>query len=93
MESSTRLDVEDPARPGELAGTTFLADEAQVEEATVAAVAAFEQTRALAAFERSAALRAISAGIAARRDEIAVTISRESGKPIRDAAAEVDARR
>jgi acyl-CoA reductase-like NAD-dependent aldehyde dehydrogenase len=90
VESSTLLDVEDPARPGELAGRTFLADEAQVEEATVAAVAAFEHTRVLAAFERSAALRAISAGIAARRDEIALTISRESGKPIRDAAAEVD---
>ena len=90
VESTTRLDVADPARPGELAGSTYLAEEAQLEEAIAAAAAAFEHTRALPAYERGAALRGISAGIAARRDELALLISRESGKPIRDAAAEVD---
>src|SRR5689334_13402504 len=79
VESSTRLEVEDPASPGELAGSTYLADEAQVEEATVAAVDAFERTRAMPAYERGNALRAISAGIAARRDELAFLIARESG--------------
>jgi acyl-CoA reductase-like NAD-dependent aldehyde dehydrogenase len=88
--SGTRLDVEDPARPGELAGSTYLADEAQFEEATASAVVAFEQTRALPAYERGAALRGISAGIVARREEIGTLIARESGKPIKDALAEVD---
>ena len=46
--------------------------------------------RRLPAFERSGALRAMSAGIAARRDELAELIVRESGKPIRDARVEVE---
>jgi glyceraldehyde-3-phosphate dehydrogenase (NADP+) len=90
VESSQPLIVPNPAQPGEAAGSTFYATAEQYEEAVVAAVAAFEQTRKLPAFERSAALRAISSGIAARRAEIGRLIALESGKPIRDALAEVD---
>lgn len=90
VESSTRLDIVDPARPGELAGSTWLADEAQVEEAVQAAVDAFEETRRVPAYERAAALRKISAGIAQNREELALLITRESGKPIRDSYTEVD---
>jgi acyl-CoA reductase-like NAD-dependent aldehyde dehydrogenase len=90
VESPDVLDVEDPARPGQLAGRTFLATEAQYEEAVQAAVRAFEETRRLPAYERSRALRHVSAGIAARREELARLIATESGKPIRDALAEVD---
>ena len=55
-----------------------------------AAVAAFEVTRKLPAYERGAILRNVSAGIRARRDELGALLSREAGKPIRDALAEVD---
>ena len=90
VESPTQLQVENPARPGELAGTTYLATEEQYEEAVTAAVAAFEQMRVLPTYERARVLREISAGIRARREEIARTITLESGKTIKDALVEVD---
>ena len=90
VDSPDILEVEDPARPGELAGTTYNATEAQYEEAVVAAVKAFGVTRKLPAFERGRILREISAGVRARREELGTLIARESGKPIRDALGEVD---
>lgn len=84
------LEVDDPAHPGRLAGATYLASEAQYEEAVSAAVSGFEAMRVLPTYERAAALRHISAGIAARRDELAELITRESGKSIRDARVEAD---
>ena len=90
VESPDRLAVADPAHPGSLAGVTYLATEAQYEEAADAAVAAFEETRRLPAYERARALRHISATIAARRDELASLIVHESGKSIRDARVEAD---
>jgi glyceraldehyde-3-phosphate dehydrogenase (NADP+) len=89
-ESAELLDVPNPARPGELAGRTFLATESQYEEAVEAAVAAFDLTRRMPAFERAASLLAIADGIAARREEIARLITAETGKAIRDALTEVD---
>jgi glyceraldehyde-3-phosphate dehydrogenase (NADP+) len=88
--SADILEVTDPSHPDHLAGATYLASAAQVEEAIEASVRGFEAMRRLPAFERGRALRAISAGITARRDEIAGIIVRESGKPIRDASVEVD---
>jgi len=90
VESSERLIVENPARPGEPAGSTFYATEDQYEAAVEAAVAAFEVTRVMPAFERSAALHRISAGIADRRDALGRLIAAEAGKAIRDALIEVD---
>jgi glyceraldehyde-3-phosphate dehydrogenase (NADP+) len=90
VDSALLLDVEDPAHPGTLAGRTFLATEEQYEQAAEAAVRGFERMRALPTYERADALRRISAGIAARRDELAELITRESGKPIRDARVEAD---
>ncbi len=90
VESPRRLEVGDPAHPGRLAGSTYLATEEQYEQAAQAAVAGFEAVRALPTYERAAALRHISQGLAARRDEIATLISRESGKSIRDAGVEAD---
>ena len=89
VESDHLLEVDDPAREG-LAGTTYNASNEQYEEAVQAAVRAFELTRKLPAYERSRILREISAGIKARREEIARILTTESGKPIRDALAEVD---
>ncbi len=88
--SDERLEVADPAHPGQAAGATYLASGEQVEAAITAAEVGFEAMRVLPAYERSRALRAIAAGIEARRDEIAEVITRESGKPIRDARVEAD---
>jgi glyceraldehyde-3-phosphate dehydrogenase (NADP+) len=90
VDSPDVLTIENPARPGEPAGLTYLATPDQYEEAVEAAVAAFEVTRKLPAYERAAILRGISAGIRARRDEIGRLIALESGKPIRDSLVEVD---
>jgi acyl-CoA reductase-like NAD-dependent aldehyde dehydrogenase len=90
VESDDPLVVTNPANPGEPAGATFNASEAQYEEAVEAAVAAFEVTRTLPAYERGAILRNISAGIKARREELGRLIALEAGKPIRDSLVEVD---
>ncbi len=90
VESPRELAVDDPAHPGELAGSTFLATEEQYEEAAQAAVRGFDAMRSLPTYERAAALRRISAGIEQRRDELAALITRESGKSIRDAGVEAD---
>jgi glyceraldehyde-3-phosphate dehydrogenase (NADP+) len=84
------LVVENPARPGEPVGSTYLATPEQYEEAVQAAVRAFEATRRQPAYERGRILRAVSDGIKARRAELAELIVAEAGKPIRDALVEVD---
>ena len=90
VESADALEVTNPARPDQPAGSTFHATAEQYEEAIEAAVRAFETTRRLPAYERGQILRNISAGIRERREEIARTLTLESGKPIRDALVEVD---
>jgi glyceraldehyde-3-phosphate dehydrogenase (NADP+) len=90
VDSPDPLVVTNPADPGNPAGSTFHATEAQYEEAVEAAVAAFEVTRTLPAYERGRILREISAGIKARREELGRLLSMEAGKPIRDALVEVD---
>src|SRR3954462_2818530 len=89
-DSPDGLEVTNPARPGELAGTTYNATDEQYEQAVEAAVKAFEVTRKLPAYERGRILRDISAGIRERREELARIMTLESGKPIRDALVEVD---
>jgi acyl-CoA reductase-like NAD-dependent aldehyde dehydrogenase len=90
VDSPDRLEVGTPGDPETQAGATYNATPEQLEQATVAAVAAFEETRNLPAYERSRALREISAGIRERREELGRMLSLEAGKPIRDALVEVD---
>ena len=90
VESPDLLEVANPAKPDEPAGSTYNATADQYEEAVLAAIAAFETTRHMAAYERGAILRNISAGIRERREEIGRIMTLESGKPIRDALVEVD---
>jgi glyceraldehyde-3-phosphate dehydrogenase (NADP+) len=90
VESPDLMVIDNPARPDEPAGATYLATPEQYEEAVQAAVRAFEVTRTLPAYERGRILREISAGIKARREELGATIAAEAGKPIRDALVEVD---
>ncbi len=90
VESPDVLVVDDPAHPDTPAGATYTATEAQYEEAVTAAVSGFELTRRMSSMERSRALHHIENGIRTRREELGRVISRESGKPIRDALGEVD---
>jgi len=88
-ESDSPLDITNPY-DGSPIGRTWLASEAQLEQAIVAAQAAFEVTRKQPTFERVAILDALSAKMKEHRDEIASLIAREAGKPIRDAEIEAD---
>ncbi|HKF86163.1 MAG TPA: aldehyde dehydrogenase family protein [Candidatus Limnocylindrales bacterium] len=90
VDSPEILEIENPARPGELAGATYQATEAQYEQAVEAAVKAFEVTRVMPAYERGRILREVSAGIKVRREELGALIAAEAGKPIRDSLTEVD---
>jgi glyceraldehyde-3-phosphate dehydrogenase (NADP+) len=71
-------------------GSTWLASEAHVEEATAAAVASAEAMRNLPAYERGAILASASSILVRRRTEIGRTLAGEAGKPIKDALTEVD---
>ena len=90
VDSPDVLEVTNPARPDELAGTTYNATDEQYEEAVKAAVRAFEVTRT-------------HAGLRARRDPArdqqrhpraprgaCPDHDTRIGKPIRDALVEVD---
>jgi acyl-CoA reductase-like NAD-dependent aldehyde dehydrogenase len=90
VDSPDVLEISNPANGEEPAGATYHATTEQYEEATEAAVRAFEVTRRLPAYERGAILRNISNGIKARREELGRLITVESGKPIRDSLVEVD---
>ncbi|TMB84146.1 MAG: aldehyde dehydrogenase family protein [Chloroflexi bacterium] len=87
-EAGAPLEVRNPAS-GELVATTFQAGPAELERATVAAVEAFGRTRRLASYERRDALAHVAERIGQDADELAELLTRESGKPIRDARGEV----
>ncbi len=89
VESPDELVVTNPAT-GEEVGRTYLATQAQYDQAVEAAERAFEVTRKLPAYERGRLLRDLSARVAEHRDELAELIVAEAGKPIRDARVEVD---
>ena len=88
VEAGTPLEVRNPAS-GELVATTFQAGPAELERATLAAVEAFGDTKRLASYERRDALAHVAERIAQDADELAELLTRESGKPIRDARGEV----
>ena len=88
VEAGTPLEVRNPATD-ELVATTFQAGPAELEGAVVAAVEGFAQTRHLASYERRDALAHVAERIAQEADELAELLTRESGKPIRDARGEV----
>jgi glyceraldehyde-3-phosphate dehydrogenase (NADP+) len=71
-------------------GKVHFAAKEQVEEALAAADNAFQKTRRLSSYERSLVLEKISAGIKERREDLARSITLQSGKVIRDARAEAD---
>ena len=67
-----------------------VADDSLMDTAIEAAEKASASTRKLSAHERREILKGIAAGIGKRKEEIARTITAESGKPISFARAETD---
>lgn len=86
--SGTLLDIKNPY-DGRTVGKVHLAGPALIEEALASAAGAFPSLKRLAAWRRSEILTKTAEGIEKREEELARTITEESGKPIRDARGEV----
>jgi len=84
-----RFDVTNPAN-GEVVGSVPDAGEEDVRAAIDAASAAFEPWKGLAAIERARILRRSADLIRERKDEIAAVMTAEQGKPLAEAAGEVE---
>jgi len=74
---------------GQPVADVCLAGKAEADEAVARAVEAFPAMRRLPAYARAGALLKIAGRLAARQDEVARTMTAESGKPITDARREV----
>ncbi len=90
-ESRTTNDVEAITNPfdGTVVGEVCIGSAHDLDDAIAAATDAFETTRRLPTHERIAILRRTAAALEARAEEIALLMTRESGKPIRFSRAEV----
>jgi acyl-CoA reductase-like NAD-dependent aldehyde dehydrogenase len=75
---------------GAVVATVCLAGPQDIEDAIAGAVTSFEKTKRLATWERAEMCRKAARGFAARKEEIAMGMCKEGGKPISDARAEVD---
>ncbi len=75
---------------GETVATTYLADEAVLEQAIGGALSIAKSLRALPMYTRAEALFSIAAGLKTRQAEIALLITLETGKPLAYAEAEVE---
>jgi succinate-semialdehyde dehydrogenase / glutarate-semialdehyde dehydrogenase len=84
-----RFDVTDPAT-GDVVGSVPNAGEEDVRAAIDSAAAAFEGWRSVAAIERARILRRSADLIRERKDEIAAVMTAEQGKPLAEAAGEVE---
>lgn len=73
---------------GEVVARISVPTARHVEEAVLQAVAAAEELRSLPAYVRADALSAVADRLASNADDIAATITAESGKPIRWARVE-----
>lgn len=88
--SGRTFEQRNPAWLHEVTGTFADSSGADVDLAVAAAQAAFPAWRALSPQKRKAYLDRALAALIARRDEIAAVITRENGKALREARAEVD---
>ncbi len=87
-ETATELKVLSPFDK-KTVGVTYIAGEAEVEEALASSHAAFGVLKKLPSYRRAEVIRKTAEGMAKREEELARTISLEAGKPIRDARGEV----
>jgi len=85
---ASERDIVDPYR-GERVARVPESSLADLDDALAAALAAKPKVAAMPGYERAALLRRVSERLVARADEIAQIMSRETGKAIKDAKAEV----
>src|SRR5690348_4192670 len=88
-ESEERFDVTNPAT-GEVVGTVPNGSADDVRAAIDAAADALEGWKSLPAIERARILRRAADVIRERKDEIAAVMTAEQGKPLAEAAGEVE---
>ena len=86
--SGTVLEIKSPY-DAKTVGKVHLAGPGLIEEALASAAEAFGTLRRLSAWRRSEMILKTAEGITKREEELARTITLESGKPIRDARGEV----
>lgn len=87
--TGTRLEVRAPFDQS-LIGHVWQASWTDAQQAVEAAVAGFARTSALGSWERQNILTAVANRLQSEHERFAQTISREAGKPITAARAEVD---
>lgn len=87
-DDGTSFDVVAPY-DGQVVAQALEATPGMVEEAVRAAVRAKATVAAIPPYERAAILRRVQAAILARQEEIALSITRETGKVLRDTREEV----
>jgi glyceraldehyde-3-phosphate dehydrogenase (NADP+) len=75
---------------GSVVNEVCLCGPAELERAIAGATAAFAQTRRLATYERAAICRDVAARIGTRKEELALSMVLEGGKPLADARGEID---
>lgn len=84
----TRTSVCDPAK-GNIIGHVPVLGEAETHEAIAAAASAQKEWAANTARDRAEILKAWYALILAHRDDLAMILTREQGKPLHEAASEI----
>ncbi len=89
MVESDQIDEVTSPYSGEVVGRVPLATEEQREAATVAAVEAFNETRAMSRVKRAEICQGIADGVERRRQEFAEMLALECGKPLTAANVEV----
>jgi acyl-CoA reductase-like NAD-dependent aldehyde dehydrogenase len=87
--SPMTLEVTNPFNV-EVVGTTYLATKEQLDRAIVAAETVFPALREMPTYDRACLLQAFAAKLRERRDDVALMICLEAGKPIREAEVEAD---
>ncbi|HWB97807.1 MAG TPA: aldehyde dehydrogenase family protein, partial [Bryobacteraceae bacterium] len=75
---------------GSVVGTIYQATKDEVDAAIAAAVAALPAMREMTLDERSSLLRTAARKLQEQREEMALAVSSETGKPIKEARLEVD---
>lgn len=89
IETQNVLEVINP-HSGKKFATTFLAGAEELETAIIAAQEVKHEMKVLPSWKRFETLRQIYDSITAHRDELALLLCQESGKPLRYALGEID---
>ncbi len=89
VQTGDRLEVRSPY-DGEPVAVVHRAGREQIEGAIERAASAFETTRRMPVWQRAEALMAVSRGVRERREDLALTMALEAGKPVGAARGEVD---